>query len=96
MSFAFEPERRALDSRAGGIPCENSSAQLSTTVGATLLLSWPHGRSKTHPILAIGSPAPNFELPGVDGAIHKLSDYSASPVLVVIFICNHCPDRTNV
>ncbi len=46
---------------------------------------------QTHPILAIGSPAPNFELPGVDGAIHKLSDYSASPVLVVVFICNHCP-----
>src|SRR5580698_1622016 len=44
-----------------------------------------------HPILAIGSPAPNFELPGVDGAIHKLADYSSSPVLVVVFICNHCP-----
>jgi peroxiredoxin len=44
-----------------------------------------------HPILAIGSPAPNFELPGVDGKIHKLSDYASSPVLVVVFICNHCP-----
>lgn len=44
-----------------------------------------------HPILAIGSQAPNFELPGTDGAIHKLSDYSSSPVLVVIFTCNHCP-----
>jgi len=46
---------------------------------------------QTHPILALGSPAPNFELPGVDGAIHKLADYSASPVLVVVFNCNHCP-----
>ena len=46
---------------------------------------------QAHPILAVGSPAPNFELPGVDGATHKLSDYSASPVLVVVFICNHCP-----
>src|SRR5580698_7277996 len=46
---------------------------------------------QTHPILALGSPAPNFELPGVDGAIHKLADYSASPVLVVVFTCNHCP-----
>lgn len=44
-----------------------------------------------HPILAIGSSAPDFSLPGVDGKIHKLSDYSASPVLVVVFICNHCP-----
>jgi peroxiredoxin len=46
---------------------------------------------ESHPILALGSPAPNFELPGIDGAIHKLSDYSSSPVLVVIFTCDHCP-----
>ena len=44
-----------------------------------------------HPTLAIGSPAPDFALPGVDGKIHKLSDYAASPVLVVVFMCNHCP-----
>jgi peroxiredoxin len=44
-----------------------------------------------HPILALGSPAPNFELPGVDGAIHKLADYSSSAILVVVFTCNHCP-----
>jgi len=44
-----------------------------------------------HPILALGSSAPNFELPGVDGKVHKLSDYAASPVLVVVFTCNHCP-----
>jgi peroxiredoxin len=44
-----------------------------------------------HPILAIGSPAPDFSLPGVDGKIHKLSDYAASPVLVIVFMCNHCP-----
>jgi len=44
-----------------------------------------------HPILALGSPAPNFALPGVDGKVHKLSDYSASPVLAVVFTCNHCP-----
>jgi peroxiredoxin len=46
---------------------------------------------QAHPILAIGAAAPNFELPGTDGAVHKLSDYSASSVLVVIFTCNHCP-----
>ena len=44
-----------------------------------------------HPILAIGSPAPDFSLPGVDGKIHKLPDYAASPVLVVVFTCNPCP-----
>jgi len=44
-----------------------------------------------HPTLAIGSPAPNFELPGVDGEIHKLSDYASAKVLVVVFTCDHCP-----
>jgi peroxiredoxin len=44
-----------------------------------------------HPILALDSPAPDFALPGVDGQIHKLSDYASSPILVVVFTCNHCP-----
>jgi len=56
-----------------------------------LILALPGWAQEQHPILAIGSPAPNFELPGVDGAIHKLADYSSSPVLVVVFTCNHCP-----
>jgi peroxiredoxin len=46
---------------------------------------------EVHPILALGSPAPDFSLPGVDGQTHKLSDYAASPILVVVFTCNHCP-----
>jgi peroxiredoxin len=58
---------------------------------AVVIFSLTAWAQQTHPILAIGSPAPNFELPGVDGAVHKLSDYSASPVLVVVFLCNHCP-----
>jgi thiol-disulfide isomerase/thioredoxin len=48
------------------------------------------GTNSQHPILAIGSTAPNFELPGIDGKVHKLADYRA-PILVVMFICNHCP-----
>jgi peroxiredoxin len=44
-----------------------------------------------HPILALGSAAPDFDLPGVDGKNHRLSDYAASPVLAVVFACNHCP-----
>jgi peroxiredoxin len=46
---------------------------------------------ETHPILPLGTPAPDFALPGVDGTIHRLSDYAASPILVVVFTCNHCP-----
>ncbi|MEO5347633.1 MAG: thioredoxin family protein [Magnetococcus sp. YQC-9] len=39
----------------------------------------------------LGAFAPEFALPGVDGKTHTLADYQASPVLVVMFICNHCP-----
>lgn len=46
---------------------------------------------EVHPTLALGSPAPPFALPGVDGKIHKLSDYASYPVLVVVFTCDHCP-----
>jgi len=45
----------------------------------------------SHPTLAIGSPAPDFALPGVDGRTHTLNEYSKSPVLAVVFTCNHCP-----
>jgi peroxiredoxin len=41
--------------------------------------------------LAIGAPAPDFSLPGVDGKTHRLADYSDAKVLFVIFTCNHCP-----
>lgn len=41
--------------------------------------------------LAIGAPAPAFTLPGIDGRTHSLDDYARSPVLVVVFTCNHCP-----
>jgi thiol-disulfide isomerase/thioredoxin len=44
-----------------------------------------------HPTLAIGSPAPDFSLPGIDGKIHTLGEYSGSRVLAIIFTCNHCP-----
>jgi thiol-disulfide isomerase/thioredoxin len=44
-----------------------------------------------HSTLAIGSPAPDFALPGVDGKTHTLTEYSKSPVLAVVFTCNHCP-----
>lgn len=44
-----------------------------------------------HVTLPIGSLAPDFVLPGVDGKTHKLSDYAGSPVLAIVFTCNHCP-----
>jgi peroxiredoxin len=40
---------------------------------------------------AVGAPCPDFRLPAVDGMTYGKDDFSRSPVLVVMFICNHCP-----
>ena len=37
-----------------------------------------------------GDPAPDFDLPGIDGGRVALSDYEGKPVAVV-FSCCHCP-----
>ena len=44
-----------------------------------------------YPTLAIGSPAPDFCLPGIDDKTHCLKAYASSKVLVLVFTCNHCP-----
>jgi thiol-disulfide isomerase/thioredoxin len=44
-----------------------------------------------HPTLAIGASAPAFNLKGVDDKIYSLASFKNSPVLVIVFTCNHCP-----
>jgi thiol-disulfide isomerase/thioredoxin len=44
-----------------------------------------------HPTLTLGSPVPDFSLPGIDGKKHSLSEYKDSRVLAIVFTCNHCP-----
>ena len=39
----------------------------------------------------LGAPCPDFHLPAVDGKSYARADFAARPVLVVMFICNHCP-----
>ena len=41
--------------------------------------------------LSLGSPAPDFNLPSVDGKSYQLRDFKDAKVLVVMFICYHCP-----
>ncbi len=41
--------------------------------------------------LAIGDAAPDFSLKGVDGKTYPLADFKAAPVLMVVFLSNHCP-----
>ena len=38
-----------------------------------------------------GWPAPDFELPGTDGAMHSPASARGPKGLLVMFICNHCP-----
>ena len=44
----------------------------------------------TSSLVPLGSPAPDFLLPGVHGMKRPLESFGA-PVLVVVFACNHCP-----
>ena len=67
--------------------------------------AWPHAQAQPpgqgaagrgiqaneHPVLPIGSPLPDFSLPGVDGKMHKSSEYGGTKVLAVVFESNHCP-----
>lgn len=41
--------------------------------------------------LAIGDPAPDFELVGVDEETHRLQDFAGADWLLVAFLSNHCP-----
>src|SRR3954453_13478235 len=41
--------------------------------------------------LKIGDPAPDFSLKGVDDKTYTLADFKDAPVLMVVFLSNHCP-----
>jgi len=43
------------------------------------------------PVCDFGLPAPDFRLPGTDGAMHTLNELRGPNGLLVMFICNHCP-----
>lgn len=42
-------------------------------------------------MLPLGSPAPEFSLPNVDGNTVSLADFTGKDGLLVVFMCNHCP-----
>jgi peroxiredoxin len=68
---------------------------MRTSLIAALALIGPAGLAAADPpglkTLPIGSAAPDFRLPGVDGKTYSLQDFAGAKVLVVIFTCNHCP-----
>jgi peroxiredoxin len=67
-------------------------AKIFASLLALLLLLPVQAWAADHPILPLGSDAPDFSLPGADGKVHKLSDYASSKILVVAFTCDHCPN----
>jgi peroxiredoxin len=68
------------------------SKQVLVVVAAVLFMAGlGFSASEKVETLRIGQKAPGFNLPGVDGRNYKLADFSDADVLVVIFICNHCP-----
>jgi len=60
-------------------------------MSAALLVFKTGYSNDEHKTLPIGSPAPDFKLPGVDGKIVTLASFKNSKILVIVFTCNHCP-----
>ena len=42
-------------------------------------------------MLPLGTAAPDFSLPNLDGRLMSLGDVAGEKGMVVMFICNHCP-----
>jgi peroxiredoxin len=42
-------------------------------------------------MLPLGTEAPAFRLPNVDGRMVSLADAAGAPAVLVAFLCNHCP-----
>jgi peroxiredoxin len=65
------------------------SMLLSLLVVVPALAGPPHPEDMQ--TLNIGDPAPDFDLPGVDGERYTLADFAEAKLLMVMFTCNHCP-----
>ena len=63
--------------------------KLFITLTISILCSFKF--SEDIPSLAIGSPAPDFNLKGVDGKMYSLKSFAKSKILMIVFTCNHCP-----
>ncbi|WP_052200899.1 redoxin domain-containing protein [Terriglobus sp. TAA 43] len=55
----------------------------------------PMSANLEHPLMPIGTDAPDFALTGTDDKIHTLSEFSKGKVLVVMFESVHCPVSEN-
>jgi len=66
--------------------------KIKSLIFYTLLLAGMNAVFAEDPkTLEIGSAAPAFSLPGVDGKTYSLNSFSKDKILVIIFTANHCP-----
>ncbi|WP_214412490.1 thioredoxin family protein [Sphaerisporangium fuscum] len=42
-------------------------------------------------MVPLGTPAPEFDLPSIDGGHVSLADLKATPATLIVFLSNHCP-----
>ncbi len=68
-----------------------SRAWLLAPLALVGLISTASGEGPNRTPLAIGSKAPAFSLPGVDGKTYTLDSFKDAKVVAVVFTCNHCP-----
>src|SRR6476620_5786143 len=58
---------------------------------ATLLLTSAFAQTPHYDTMKIGTSAPDFNLPGVDGRNYSLKDFAQAKLLAIVFTCTHCP-----
>ncbi|TAM80284.1 MAG: thioredoxin family protein [Acidobacteria bacterium] len=42
-------------------------------------------------MVPLGTLAPPFSLPDIEGKVVSLEDYKEAPAILIVFLCNHCP-----
>ena len=67
------------------------SAAAAALAAVSLHAGAPATPARPSATLAIGSPAPDFSLPGIDGKTYTLASFKDAKALVVIFTAVHCP-----
>ncbi len=55
-----------------------------------------NGNPEGFQTLELGAPAPDFNLPGIDGRNYTLADFDHAEVLMVLFTSNHCPTSHSI
>src|SRR5215831_19512476 len=84
----------AIVSSQAGPPMRAAAleGEIRSHAAAVPVLAHVPAADDAHPQpLAIGSPAPDFNLPAIDGKTYSLASFRDSKTLVVIFTAVHCP-----